>query len=280
MTKMWLCFVCFLLRILLAEGSWNIVVDIQPLANGTFRNPVIICDAGSTGSRVYAFHVPLRNYSHEEHPVVELLGRTETGLSEFASAGLFQNASTSILALIQRGINRLGPNVPVYIFATGGVRSLDQNVRQKLWESMKSDLGKALSQVHAGMLSIRVVDGADEALYGLVSSNYLVGDLSPQNVTGSLLAPVGVLDLGGSSLEMSLVGDDLRAGTDDDLLISFRSLGMFKFRNKVEQSDPSGYCRFESVCSPQAICFSSTVGEWTKVPRNYKEPAEWGPRVK
>ena len=236
--------------------AWNVFEDPTQLDTGSFKSAAVVCDAGSTGTRVYAFYIPVRNLIHEDHPVVEPLGRTERGMSELATLGLFHNATLDVLPFLQKGIRRLGPNVPVYIFATGGVRSLDSRIKDELWTSLRNNLDEALVDTYYGELTLRVVEGADEAMYGLISSNYLVGGLSLRNDALPLASPVGVLDLGGSSLELALVGDDMRPGTEDDLLVSFRSLGMYQFRQLVEKIDSSAYCKFETVCKCTPHYFS------------------------
>jgi len=229
--------------------GWNVSIADEALSPESFIYPVMICDAGSTGSRVYAFHVPKLNGVPMKQPTVELLGRSERGMSEFAELNLFHNASETIIPFLRRGLKRLGSNVPIYVFATGGVRSLNSEKQAKLWEVLRADIELTLSGVHNATLSLMALDGIDEALYGLLSANYLLNDYIYETHPVSESVGVGVLDLGGSSLELSLVGPDLQAGTDDDVLISFKSLGLQQFRKRVEELDSQGVCRFETVCS-------------------------------
>lgn len=236
-----------LVNLLGLQDPWVPNPDLPELFDGMYSRPAIICDAGSTGSRVFAFYV-LHNGTNPEEIQIELMGRTDVGLSMYSIEGLFQNASESLLPLLQKGIARLGSDTPIYIFATGGVRSLKGEVKEKLWSSMELFLGQGLKAIHTGTLSLRTVDGTDEAMYGLLSSNYLLNEIEHSALNSPLETPVGVLDLGGSSLEISLVGPDGIAGTSDDILISFRSLGMLNFRGKISENDRGGVCRFETVC--------------------------------
>ena len=233
--------------------GWYIVEDLSPLQAETFEHPAILCDAGSTGSRVFALHVPKSSNMSSTEPVVELIGRTTIGLAEFAMKGSFELAADSILPLLIKGITRLGPSAPIYIFATGGVRVLKNSIKDRLFASMRDDLGRTLADKHTGALSLRTVDGIDEALYGLLASNYLLGDVAASNLSIPLKDPIGVMDLGGSSLEVSLVGEDQIVGTSDDILVSYKSLGLTQFRERLQILDETGTCRFETVCDHRPL---------------------------
>ena len=228
---------------------WTPKDNLTPLQPGTYYHAALICDAGSTGSRVFAFYVPSERLNSLHDVEVELMGRTQVGLSAYAGSGSVRNASDSLLPLLRKGIDRLGASVPIFVFATGGVRALEDTVKQALWASMKRDLTSALQAVHSGSLSVRTVDGLDEALFGLLSSNYLLSDMTVNDIGSPLISPVSVLDLGGSSLEVSLVGPDKIAGSNDDVLISFKTLGMSQFRERVSIVDGAGACNFGTVCT-------------------------------
>jgi hypothetical protein len=236
------------------DASRNISEDHREAAQ--IRSPAIICDAGSTGTRVYSYYIHVVTDS-EARPIVELLGRTEEGISELAERGQVGLISLKIAPLIRSGLIRLGPDTPVYIFATGGVRLMDEKLRTELWEVMRMDMEIALAGIHGGYLALQVLDGTDEALYGLLAANYIVGDYNPSMPTDVLSSSVGVLDLGGSSLEVSLVGDDLKPGTEDDVLISFGTLGIYKFYDQFQLLDGSGSCDFGRVFLSMLLFYAS-----------------------
>ena len=235
--------------------GWNISDLEDPLPQGSFSYPVIVCDAGSTGSRVYAFHVPLRDNTLVNEPVIELLGRAEIGMSELVQMRLFRNASDTIIPYLLKGLKRLGPEVPIYIFATGGVRLFPPSDQTQLWNVLREDIELALTGRHTGSLSLMALNGVDEALYGLLSANFLLRDSLSGDETSSIPGSIGVLDLGGSSLEISLVGSDLPPGTEDDVLVSFKSLGLQLFRKRIEDADRSNVCKFATVCLTHLITF-------------------------
>ena len=226
---------------------WHPKENLEPLSLGTFHHPAIICDAGSTGSRVFGFYVRNNATNAGDEVEVELMGRTQVGLSVYAESGWMKNATESIIPLIRKGITRLGPTVPIYIFATGGVRQLEASVKKMLWESLDKNLRIALLGEHTGLLSMETVDGAEEALFGLISANYLLSEIGISSIHHPLESPVSVFDLGGSSLEVSLAGPDRIVGSRDDVLVSFRSLGTHQVRRKIEALDIDGRCLFGSV---------------------------------
>lgn len=255
----WWLMVCCHLRIAL---SWSALEPNTSIIEYDFHHPAILCDSGSTGSRVFAIHVPFRQNQTGIFPVVELLGRTEVGISELARNGMFERAPESLSPLILRGIARLGASAPIYVFGTGGVRSLSTTVRTQLMGAIQRGLLERLSDVNHGPIHVRTVDGIDEALYGLLAANFLLNSVSIQNLTSPLASPIAVMDLGGSSLEVALVGDDMVAGTADDVLVSFKSLGLVAFRDKMHVATSERPCRFENVCEPRLTDDIQFIGQW------------------
>lgn len=234
----------FILLVGTRADIWKPHEPIVELKEGLFHYPAIICDAGSTGSRIFAFYVQNKDEAVEGMVSVELMGRTTIGLSEFANSGLFEEAANSLLPYISKGVIRLGRTVPIFIFATGGVRQLPVEIRSRLWDQMRNTFSAALAD-HLGPVVLSVLDGNDEALFGLLSANYLVGDVRLIHINSPLSAPVGVLDLGGSSLEVAVAGEDKVVGSHDDVLISFTGLGLRNMMERLAQTDSTNACAFE-----------------------------------
>ncbi len=227
------------------SSIWQAHEGTDQLDEEQVHHPAIVCDAGSTGSRIFAFYVLKTEQSDEiGKVVVELMGRSSVGLSEFAKSEAFDEAANSITPFITKGINRLGRNVPIYVFATGGVRQLPQESRDHLWKHLGISLSERFSD-HMGEINLQVLDGDDEALFGLLSANYLVHNISLRDINSPLSDPVGVLDLGGSSLEVAIAGDDQIVGSHDDVLVSFTSLGLRKMWDKLVSTNSSTVCLFE-----------------------------------
>ena len=229
-----------------SSNIWQVHEATDPLNEAQLYHPAIVCDAGSTGSRVFAFYVLKDNQNDDLGNVtVELMGRSGVGLSEFARSGMFDEATDSITPFITKGINRLGKSVPIYVFATGGVRQLPEELRERLWKHLASSLSASFHD-HLGKIELQILDGDDEALFGLISANYLVHDIRPTEIHTPLPDPVGVLDLGGSSLEVAIAGDDKIVGSHDDVLVSFTGLGLRKMWDKLSANNSSSLCLFET----------------------------------
>jgi hypothetical protein len=144
-----------------------------------------------------------------------------------------------------QGLEILAENAPIYILATGGVRSLANSVKEVLWKELTRDLLGALAGVHKGTLHMQTLEGTDEALFGLLASNYIISSMDLSALGKPIEDPLGILDLGGSSLEVSIAGPDKIIGSDDDVLIIFKSLGLDKLRDLVVPGD--GSCLFGTV---------------------------------
>lgn len=261
-----------------SQAAGNVRPESRPKPS-VLSHPAVVCDAGSTGSRVFGYYVPLSQSGVEEEVQVELLGTTSIGISVYARDGLYEEAADSVITPLREGIRLLGAEVPIYIFATGGVRSLEEHRKEQLWVLISRRLEERLKDVHRGPISLRTLDGRDEALYGLLSSNYLLNGISSDELADPLLSPVGVLDLGGSSFEISLVGVDSIAGTHDDVLLTYKNLGMLQFRIRIGARDSKGVCRFGSVCFIR-IYRSLILGEWRCMPGIDKTRTLEGTRVR
>lgn len=188
-------------------------------------NAALVCDAGSTGTRIYAF-------SENRQVEMNLIGKVTPGLSGFALAQNISGAVEQLVPLIKSGFALLGSVVPLHILGTGGVRSLPEDVQSVMWSEISDLLIERLGEIE---IKMHAIHGIDEAFYGLVSANFLIGG-------------VGVLDLGGSSVEIAHAGDDGILGTDDDVLITHSGLGTEKVRRLVDTSCEPGNQNSGIVC--------------------------------
>lgn len=250
--------VLFLSLVFLGMGEchvWSVSPNAEPLNLSAEAYPTIICDAGSTGSRIFGYHVA-NKLVH-----MELMNRTQVGLSEYARSGEFDKATDSLLPGIFRGLRRLGQKSQIYIMATGGVRQLETHIRDELILRLRQGIELALGDRFSDRIHIRTVEGIDEALFGLLSANYLVGSLSVDDVKSVLKSPIGVLDLGGSSLEVSLAGPDSAIGSEDDVLVSFKSLGTNRVKEALLRNGMFEKCELATVCDKIVKCTHTSIGQ-------------------
>ncbi len=218
-------------------SMWETAVSVEPLDLLPDAHPIIVCDAGSTGSRCFGYYI------HNDTIHTELMGRTAVGISTFGNSLDFEGAMNTLVPSIRRGIARLGNNTSTYVLATGGVRQLGSEVQAKFMRGLNDLFRSTLDD----SVQAEVVTGMEEAQFGLFSANYLVGALHLHQVTDPLSRPLGVLDLGGSSLEISLAGPDDTMGSHDDILFSFTDLGTNRVKKLLEEKGLLRYCDFANV---------------------------------
>lgn len=156
---------------------------------------------------------------------------------------LLQDAAVCVQ---QKGV--VAQEIPLYVFATGGVRSIPSPDRDRLLQSVYSHLRKespfftiqnSQFDVLTGSYYVQSSHvGEMESRFGWLAVNHLAH--SSSNLT------VGSIDLGGASLEIAF----LPKGSQDVHTPSFSSLGADPMRlhilNYLQKED-----RNENPCYPQ-----------------------------
>jgi hypothetical protein len=251
-----------LLQLPIVLGSiWDTLEWGPPLALDSDAVPMIVCDAGSTGSRIFGFYIL------DGHVHVERMGRTSHGIASFAYPGGGREATETLLPGINRGLERMGRQTTIHILATGGVRQLPTDERSDLLKGISGILNDTLNGKFQGPLHVRAVDGMQEALSGLIAANFIVHGLGLKDFANPLTEPLGVLDLGGSSLEISLPGPDAAVGSHDDILISFPDLGTNKLKHRLARESDLTVCDFGVVRLTHVCSLNPCRGVATHVGR-------------
>lgn len=199
------------------------------------ENPyfTVVVDCGSTGTRVNVYEWRLTGGGNGDLP--NLLHsypddsrkspmwnngchyhclQTEPGLDEFVRNSSGVRASLDPLIHWAEGLvpqNR-HRDTPVLVLATAGLRRLPEEDAKRVLEDVENVIKE-----HSFMWRrdwIRVLSGREEAQYGWIALNYKMGRL----ISPSRLPTLGLLDLGGSSLQIVMEAGDTRK--DGHLLIS------------------------------------------------------------
>jgi len=210
-----------------------------------FPLPAVVCDAGSTGTRIYAFQ------ENSEKVEMKLIGKITPGLSAFSVEKNLVGLVEALAPLINEGLEILG-SASLHLLGTGGVRSLPPAEQTELWRELKRLLIPRLSPGFSGV-TLNSIHGTAEAFYGLVSADYLFPGF-------------GVLDLGGSSAEIAHAGADGILGSADDVLVTHGNLGTEKMRMTVGDACAPGlpesgfYCRLKIT----EVLKSQKIGEILK----------------
>ncbi|KAK9669470.1 hypothetical protein RND81_13G132700 [Saponaria officinalis] len=193
----------------------------------------VVVDCGSTGTRVNVYQWRTNVVKTGDLPVLlhsfpdEMMKKnvwnngcryhciqTEPGLDKFV--GNYTQVKASLEPLIHwaEGViprDRHG-DTPIFVLATAGLRRVSLEDAKSVLDDVEN-----VVKEHSLMWKrewIKVLSGREEAYYGWVALNYKMGYL--KNV--SRLPTLGLLDLGGSSLQVVVETDNVRDGSH--LLVS------------------------------------------------------------
>jgi apyrase len=154
---------------------------------------------------------------------------------------------------------------PVFVFATAGMRLLPEKERGQIVESLKKYLEDTTHNPFGfAPDNVRVISGADEGVFGWITTNLLLGTLPTGDadtdddlatIGANSTATVGALDMGGASAQITFLpepgvmpadrGYDLQIGTANYSLYvhSYNGWGANEARSRArallpDKSDP------------------------------------------
>lgn len=166
---------------------------------------IAVVDAGNSGSRlhIYSYKEDASNTPFEIKTV--FFKKIEPGLSTIE---LNQASINRYLSQLLSDLPDL--HMPVYFYATSGMRMLNFSRQQayyakiKQWFSMQSQWQ---------LVDAKTLKGKDEALYGWLAVNYELGTL---NSPSSPL--VGMVDTGSASVQIAFPVTDVQPTNADDFI--------------------------------------------------------------
>ncbi|XP_061366801.1 probable apyrase 7 [Gastrolobium bilobum] len=187
----------------------------------------VVVDCGSTGTRVNVYewissngNYPILLHSYPDNVTKSSIWKTsceyhcmqtEPGLDKFVndSLGVRQALEPLILWAEYLVPHEKHSETPVFVLGTAGLRRIQRDDAKRVLEDVE-----AVVKDHSFMFRknwVRVLSGKEEAYYGWVALNYKIGgfDSYPGSPT------LGLVDLGGSSLQIVVEIDDDGAGDDD-----------------------------------------------------------------
>jgi len=171
---------------------------------------IIVIDAGSTGTRAHLFSYERPSLDSNEIASIKVIKevKTKPGVSSYADKlnqldNYFDKLFKPIAAKLTAEQRR---NTSVFLFATAGVRLLEPSQRSAIVNMLRKVINTQIYSLGFQKpikikQDVRVITGADEALFSWVTVNYLM-----QRLTNKALEEhktFGVLDIGGTSAEIT-----------------------------------------------------------------------------
>jgi hypothetical protein len=190
---------------------------------------VVVMDCGSTGTRVNVYkwmvggvsnmHLPLLLHSYPDNVSKSSLWKnscqyhcmqTEPGLDKFVgnSSGVRASLEPLLIWAEQVVPREKQGDTPIFVLGTAGLRRLAFENARRVLEDVEAVLKEHMFWYRKSW--IRVLSGKEEAYYGWVALNYKMGSFKNYSRSPTL----GLIDLGGSSLQVVMEIDEARKGID------------------------------------------------------------------
>ncbi|XP_043466194.1 ectonucleoside triphosphate diphosphohydrolase 5-like [Leptopilina heterotoma] len=196
-----LLFLGFVLSSHVAFANGSTLPQVEKTTTLDSQKPLyaVIIDAGSTGSRVFAFR--FRTSTENGSPVLEseLFHQEKPGLSSYADNPI--EATKSLGILVEKAKSAIPSSewgdTPLLLKATAGLRLLPADKANRILEVTRNFLNSSGFQLNEN--SVSIMEGVDEGIFSWVTVNFLLERFSQQG-TQNLVA---VIDLGGGSTEVT-----------------------------------------------------------------------------
>ncbi len=173
------------------------------LAPSLWAKPVIVFDAGSSGTRMYIYEVegekatPLHNYRVK--PGLSSLDPNDTQALDQYFYDLVKSAENILDAQAKA-------QTPFYLYATAGMRILPNEQQESLIHAARLSLAKqAATFGYPSPMdeNIRVISGTEEGVFIWISDNYLSDSFAHYFLNAH--NTVAALEMGGASSEIAFL---------------------------------------------------------------------------
>lgn len=220
----------------------------------------IIFDAGSTGTRAYVFKGGMKAN------VIDVKKR-KPGMSEDVNKGP-ENVAKPFIEMLDE-INAMpqlksskARVIPVYIYATGGMRGLEDKVQHEMWVKLKKGLNRWLEKnPQFSLTKAKAISGFHEGRFAVRGVRHLMRHVTEKSIAENDFFHYAVFDLGGASMQFSMYlhphfakeadpeinintqtrlemmsheHEDVKRMIEEDLLVqSYLGAGMERFRERL-----------------------------------------------
>ena len=176
-----------------------------------------VVDTGSSGSRIHLYKHIITNNGKLDVTEIELKNnKVKPGLSSLAGNSTMVGEYIKPLIESVKGaisINRI-PENDINFYATAGMRTISPQLQTKLY----STINKYLKQnTNFKIKNIATIPGGLEGVFDWIALNYLSGSFEGEK-------SIGVMDLGGASIEIAFATDLPINDANDKFNISIGSI--------------------------------------------------------
>lgn len=183
---------------------WFVAFNVSAKAVGCQQQYcVAVVDAGSTGSRLHIYAYDLDNNNNPVQIHEQWSKKIKPGFATLDPTQKVVNAYLNTLfdkPPVQ--------NIPVYFYATAGMRLLSDTKQRAYYQALQQWFSK---QSQWQLIDSKTITGGEEGVFGWLAVNYQLGALSSN-------APlVNVMDMGGASVQVTLPVQDVENIDSHDL---------------------------------------------------------------
>ena len=148
-----------------------------------------VVDAGSTGSRVHIYAYDMDEKQAAVHIEHIWSNKTKPGLAQVE----LENMDAYLTHLLE---NAPVNNIPVYFYATAGMRLMSQPKQQLAYQRLQQWFN---TQSQWMLQEAKTITGQQEGVYGWLAVNYKLGTIHSDSKS-----LVSVMDMGGASVQIAI----------------------------------------------------------------------------
>jgi len=147
---------------------------------------VILCDAGSTGTRLYVYSLPSSATTSHEVQIQEG-PKICPGLSSQTPATVGTYLLPAFEAALDMIPGEFHATTPVYVYATAGMRLLPLELQTEIYDALAQGLtspeARGIVPFVVERENLGTIDGTDEGYFAALAVNYLSGVIGPDLIT-------------------------------------------------------------------------------------------------